>query len=271
MIRKLFKLIVFFGVLGGGLYAWYLYRGGIGGLAGVQQQVADTKITGSVKTAFALNRRLKVEAISVATEDGVVTLRGEISSEELKARALSIAQAVPDVRLVVDHLRVVAGIAPRTDASLRTMGESLDDHALEMEARLALSLDRVLKERGLQVGVYRRVVTLKGEVKTAAERERALAIVQDIAGVLSVSDQLGVREAARTRAQLVERAFAENAHIAPYRLRVREQADRLVLAGRVQTGAERDLAAMLAREAAGGVIANEIELVAPRAEKRQPR
>src|SRR5262249_55253034 len=58
----------------------------------------------------------------------------------------------------------------------------------------------------------------------------------------------------------VERALRANKSLAAYRLEVREENGRLVLRGHVRTGAEKDLAAALAREAARRPVENGLDV-----------
>jgi len=232
-------------------------------LGQVGQKLRDTALRGSVKAALELDRNLKLFPIVIDVEDGVVTLRGELPDEALKQRAEAVAAAVPDVRQVVSHIRVAAELATPGDTG-RSLGESLDDKKIEMQVRLAFSLRRELKGTDLAVSAYRREVTLSGEVSSEEQRRLAAEVAQQTAGVASVTDRIRVRgqESAERpeadRRAAVERALAANSNLAPYKIEVRLKGGRIVIEGRVRTGAERDLAGLLARDAAGGAIENAI-------------
>lgn len=58
----------------------------------------------------------------------------------------------------------------------------------------------------------------------------------------------------------MKRALAANPSLAPYDIRVREEGGRVVLSGRVKTAAEKDLAGVLARDAAGVQVENVLEV-----------
>lgn len=74
-------------------------------------QVDDFKITAQVKTKLASDLTLtSVTNISVNSTNGVVTLSGQVNSEDLKARAEAVAKSVPRVVRVVNTLQVT----PRT-------------------------------------------------------------------------------------------------------------------------------------------------------------
>lgn len=239
----------------------------------VGKRLADARITGEVVGALHLNRNLAPWAIDVGTEEGVVTLRGDVPREELRATAERVAAAVPDVRQVVNHLRVSPAAAPPLTPE-RTLGESLDDHALELRVRLAFSLNRELKGKEIGVRSFRREITLEGEVATVRQRQLAVEVARETTGVGSIRDELRVRSASATdggagagpgaaggdRRSAVEQALAANASLKPYAIDVREEGGALVLVGRVKTGAERDLAGLLARDAAGVPVRNALEI-----------
>jgi osmotically-inducible protein OsmY len=194
MIRRLFGLIVLLALVAGGLY-YYKARGfGSGAPQSLQTlrgEVKDAALTGAVKTAFELNRTLKPLPLHVSTEGEVVTLRGDVPSEEVKAVAERVAAAVPDVRQVVDHIQVKGGPAesPRPE---RTVSETVDDQALEVQVRLALSLNRDLKGQDIKVEVFKRAVTLSGEIAKGGQRSAAVEIARETPGVSGVTDRIRV-------------------------------------------------------------------------------
>ena len=163
-------------------------------LGAVGQKMEDAKITGSVKTALGLNRNLHPYAIDVSSEQGVVTLRGRVDGEGLRSRAEAVAAGVPDVVRVVNQIEATPGAAP-APATERTLGESLDQHTLQMQVKLAFSLDRELKGTDIKVDVNRHEVTLSGEVATRAQRDRALEIARDTSSVDRVVDRIQMRGA----------------------------------------------------------------------------
>jgi osmotically-inducible protein OsmY len=166
-------------------------------LGSVGDKVRATKTAAAVKAALELDRDLKDYPIDVdaGAEPGVVLLRGEVPREELRAAAGARAAAVPDVRQVVNELRVNAGIAVATDSG-RTLGESFDDRALEAKVKMAFSLNRELEGSDIEVRSYRRQVTLSGQVNSAAQRQLAVDIARRTTDVAGVQDEIGVRGAA---------------------------------------------------------------------------
>ncbi len=272
MLGRLFALCILVALVGGGLYYWR--HGGrlpeVEDLGEVGDRLKDATTTGAVKGAFELNRHLARLEIEVETEGGVVTLRGHVPAEEAQRLAEEVAASVPNVTQVVNHLKV-SGSEPETrPGSDRTLGESLDDRALEVRLRLAFSLDRNLDDTHLKAKAYRREVVLTGEVRNDRQRAEALRIARDLPGVTGVTDRLRTIAEAQGRvpleqppgsaAEAVRQALADNANLARYRLEVREDGGRVVLSGAVRTGAEKDLAELLARQAAGHDVESRIRL-----------
>src|SRR5207247_11289621 len=148
----------------------------------------EAKVTGAVKAALRLNRLTKDGAIDVSSEEGIVTLRGEVGSEEARQAADQVAAAVPEVRQVVSHLKVGSVSAPAPEG--RSLGESLDDRALEVGVRLAISLRRELQGSDIEVQAFRRQVTLAGQVKSDAASRVAVQTARDTQGELGGEDGL---------------------------------------------------------------------------------
>jgi len=272
MIRLL-ALLLLVVLVGGGLYYWRTGRalpeGAPESLEAVGDRLTDAALTGAVKGAFELNRHLAPLPLSVDAEDGVVTLRGPVPEARTAALAEQVAAAVPRVRQVVNHLRVEAtATAPMPDTS-RSLGESLDDQAIGVRVRLAFSLNRQLEGSAVEVAVFRRAVRLTGRVRSDDQRRLAVELARDVPGVDVVTDALEVRESeALTKVEAepvgpvaaAETALAANANLAPYRLRAERRQGRLVLRGEVRSGAERDLAGLLAASASGLPVENEIRV-----------
>jgi hyperosmotically inducible protein len=126
----------------------------------------------------------------------------------------------------------------------------------------------------VKVSAFKRDVTLTGTVTSEEQKQLALALAQDTAGVNSVRDQISggsstaapAADAASGAASLSDRAraaqaaLASNPSLAGYGLTVREERGRLLLAGRVRTAAEKDLAGLVARDAAGMTLDNSVTI-----------
>lgn len=69
--------------------------------------VKDSAITADVKAKFLADSDIKSMHISVKTnKDGVVTLTGYVTSDDMKQKAVSIASGADGVKSVTDKLKV---------------------------------------------------------------------------------------------------------------------------------------------------------------------
>lgn len=290
-MSRLLALIVLIGLVIAGLYYWRrsdpgaraAATDGIGNVGdrigevghSVGNQLRDTKITGQVKAAFELSRALKPYSFEVSTENEVVVLRGEVPTEDLRAAAERTAASVPDVKQVRNEIRTGGNQAAADGAGGRSVGESFDDRALEAKVNTAFSLNREMKGSDIKVSAFKREVTLTGTATGEPQKQLALALARDTAGVASVRDQIGGgttggapppgaaaagADSLAERARAVQAALAANPSLAGYALTAREDRGRLLLAGRVRTAAEKDLAFLLARDAARMPVENTVTI-----------
>jgi osmotically-inducible protein OsmY len=71
--------------------------------------------------------------------------------------------------------------------------ETLDEAGITGKIKAKLALDDYVKSRSINVTTNGTVVTLTGQVKSAAEQKRALTIATETAGVSRVVDRLEIR------------------------------------------------------------------------------
>src|SRR5438093_874312 len=279
-MRRFFALLVLLVLVGVGLYYWKYRPAGQSpqqALGSVGEKLRGARTTGEVKAALELDRNLKSYSIDVGSNEGVVTLKGEVPREDFKAEAAQVAAAVPGVREVRNELRINAALPAPAEGG-RTLGENFDDKALEAKVQLAFSLNKQLDGTHISVRAYRREVTLGGDVDTPEQHQLALKLAGNTTDVIKVDDQIQLRGKAAApapsaaapgtapvaapgdRAQAVKRALAANVSLAPYDIQVRDEGGRVVLRGQAKTAAEKDLAGALARDAAGGPVDNALEV-----------
>ena len=238
----------------------------------VGEKLRATKTKGGVKAALELNRNLNSQPIEVdAHDDGTVVLRGSVPSEDIRAEAGRVAAGVPDVARVDNQLRVDPALASSAGEG-RSFGENFDDHAVEAKVKLAFSLSKDMKGADVKVSAFRREVTLGGTVVSEAQRQTALQIAQQTPQVAAVKDALAVAggagagsappsaspASAPARAGAAQAALATNPNLAGFVLKAQMVGGRLVLTGRVRTGAEKDLAGVVARDAASAAVENNV-------------
>lgn len=74
----------------------------------------DAAVTASVKAKIIEDATARATAISVSTDNGVVTLSGKVESQEAKANAEAVAKNIDGVTSVVNNLTVEAPALPAT-------------------------------------------------------------------------------------------------------------------------------------------------------------
>lgn len=232
----------------------------------LRRDLEDARVAAGVRTALVLNRSLKPFELEVFSQDSSVLLRGEVASEELKAGAGRVAEVAPGVREVRNELVIKAALLGG-DPEGRGLGRALRDRAIEVQTRLAFSLNRELEGSDLKVHAAGGRLTVAGAVDSAAQGRVALEVAREIPDVDEVVDGTRLRAEAGSpaaadapRAVIAERSLAANPHLAPYGLRVRQVGDRLVLEGSVRTAIERDLAVLISEREGGGAVESALEL-----------
>jgi hyperosmotically inducible protein len=169
---------------------------------------SDAGITTKVKAKISADRTItNGDQIAVSTQNGVVTLAGTVDTDASKQRALKLASETEGVKSVVDNLTAPPAVAGNTPSesggpegsngavseAAGKMGEKVDDAAITTELKTKLIADTQVAARTINVDTKDGVVTLKGTVKSAEERDKAIQIARDTRGVQRVDDQLTVK------------------------------------------------------------------------------
>src|SRR4029079_3857237 len=86
-----------------------------------------------------------------------------------------------------------AAVAAKGAEAANKAGELLADGALTAKIKSKMALDDSVLARTIDITTKDHVVTLSGTVRTAAERDRAVQLAKETAGVTRVVDSLRVR------------------------------------------------------------------------------
>lgn len=154
--------------------------------------ITDSWLTAKTKIALFGDDRIKGGQVSVETVKGVVSLRGKVDSDDAKAAAASVAQAVEHVESVRNDLQVV----PPGDRKVIDVSDK--DITRQVEGRL--SKDAQLKK--VDVRTDGGAVILMGVVSSIGTSARASELARGVPGVRMVKNELtydaGRRDEART-------------------------------------------------------------------------
>jgi hyperosmotically inducible periplasmic protein len=211
----------------------------------VKETSQNVATTSKVKTALMLSKHVSTFDINVTTNQGAVTLSGEVPSEETRRLAVAIAQDTPGVKLVQDNLVVNPGAERNKD----TLADRVAD--LEIKTILIDQLARSpeLKDKRLTVQVSKRIVTLDGAVDSPVQKRAAEQVVlqvpgvQGIAGTLSVANaQAGLDTVEDKLARRVEFELYSTRAVPLKNVQIRSQDGTVILSGGVGSRAEKLLA-----------------------------
>ena len=150
-------------------------------------RTTDAGITGLVKTKLAADTKVSAFEINVDTANGVVTLTGNVDSQEAKDEALKLAKETSGVHNVVDMIAVRTGSqsAEAPNPNL-TLGEHIDDAGITMRVKSRLLEDPVVKGLKIDVDTRNGVVFLTGTVTNDAEKKQAIELAKTTEGVKDV-------------------------------------------------------------------------------------
>ena len=179
-------LVVLALVIGGVLYYTNLRPGSAPwkeGASAVRDKVATMSLAAQVKAALSLRESLKDLDIEVSAEKDVVTLRGKAPSAEAAKAVEGVAASVRGVRQVVNFIEVDAMAGKKASGDDRSMGERVDDEALELKVRAAFRLDKTLADAGFEVKAMRHTIQLSSVAATPDQKKRALEVAGSVEGV----------------------------------------------------------------------------------------
>jgi len=95
------------------------------------------------------------------------------------------------ITLIAAALTSVVGCA--STATQESTGQYMDDTAITAKVKTAIFNDASLKSAEINVETFKGVVQLSGFVNSAADIQRAVALVQGISGVRSVKNDMRMK------------------------------------------------------------------------------
>lgn len=139
----------------------------------------DTDVAQAVLRALEWDIAVPHEKIQVRVENGWVTLEGEVALQFQRAAAENATRRLSGVRGVDNRIRLQVTQPVQSDEV---------KHRIESALRRSAEIDA----RGIQVDAEDSTITLRGRVRTWAEREEAERAAWGAPGVRTVKDELVV-------------------------------------------------------------------------------
>jgi osmotically-inducible protein OsmY len=158
-------------------------------LTGTQPAPAsDDWITMKVKSTLAFHKHVSATGTEVSTRGGVVTLTGIANSA---AERDLVGEYARDVEGVTD-IRNEMSVANPSAQHHETMGEKIDDSSITAQIKTTLLLHKSVRALATKVITRNGNVSVHGEAKTEAEKEKVTRLAEDIKGVKHVNNHMTI-------------------------------------------------------------------------------
>ena len=156
-----------------------------------KDKAKDGWIDGKAEATLLFNTSFNSFDINTDVKNGIVILTGKVDSEIEKKLAEELVVGIDGVQSVDNKLTVVEDRSMVEDEKAM---DKLTDAKIATVVKTRLLLDGDVPGFGIDVDVENRKVSLKGEVKSEAERKLAVQIARNTADVSDVEDNLMVVE-----------------------------------------------------------------------------
>lgn len=149
--------------------------------------MSDAWLVTKVKSTLLFHKSVSGLKTEVDVKDGIVTLKGEATSQAQKDLATEYARDIEGVKDVKNGMTV-----SKTSKTPRTIGEKIDDASITAQVKMTLLNHRSTSAVNTTVKTKRGIVTLTGKARNTAEKDLVTKLVNDVNGVKSVKNQMTI-------------------------------------------------------------------------------
>lgn len=149
---------------------------------------SDAWLADKVKATLLFHRSVSATNTEVDAKDGIVTLRGNASSQAQKELTSEYAADVDGVKKVNNDMNVSGDAKPTPE----TAGDKIDDASITAQVKMELFLHRSTSAIHTSVKTKHGKVTLSGKAKNMAEKDLVTKLVEDVAGVQKVHNKMTI-------------------------------------------------------------------------------
>lgn len=237
----------------------------------VSQDVTEARQETQIWTTYALSPYLRANDLKVSVDNGKATLTGKVEDGVSKDLAKQIALGVSGIKDVDNQIMVQPDYVPPAASVDRGYGEVIDDVTINASVKSKLVWSKHTDGLATDVDTKRGKVTLTGTADSAAARDLAGRLAMNTRGVVAVDNQLVVKSAKPSGADTAKSSATEagkdvadswitakvkstylySSKIDGSDITVNTKGGVVTLSGKVDTGAERELAIELAQNVRG--------------------
>lgn len=157
-------------------------------MAGCQNKPAHPDEKAAVTNALNSNNLGNV-SVDQNREKGVITLTGDVNSEDQKAMAAATAkQAAPDYTIANE-----IGVVPQAAASQAKSVASSLDNAIEDNYKAEIKGHKTLDDQSIDYKAKNGTLVLSGSVKTPAQKREAEKLAKAVPNVQQVVNEIEVK------------------------------------------------------------------------------
>jgi len=133
------------------------------------------------------NNNLSAVDVSQDRDKGVMTLKGNVDSQDLKNQAENTAkQAAPDYTVANE-----IGVRPPGESNAGSVASNLDS-AIEDNYKAMIKAHAVLNDQSIRASAKNGTLVLKGSVKTAKQKKEAEDLAKKVPNVQQVVNEIEV-------------------------------------------------------------------------------
>jgi len=156
-------------------------------------QMTDESLKERIEYGLDTSPIVRKYDVKVKVAAGEVILSGDVATEAQKAEAARLAKVAGAVKIqnaIIVDPDEDKSVTDRIKAGLNKAGDRITDGWITAKVKWFFTGDELLKGSDIDIDTKDNVVTLKGTVKSAEGRARAVALATDTEGVRRVIDTL---------------------------------------------------------------------------------
>ncbi len=157
-------------------------------VAGCNSHPQHPDVKSNIENALKSNNLGSVN-VSQDRDKGVITLTGDVQSQDQKNQAESIVNQTASGYTVADEI----GVRPPSDEGQAKAVQSDLDSAIEDNFKAAIKAHKNLSDQSISGSAKNGTLVLKGSVKTAAQKAEAFKLAKKVPNVQQVVNELEVK------------------------------------------------------------------------------